>query len=310
MLTGKIDGTLDTTQNLLLRRGVYLMSETKQHQAKNELQAKDFTVLSLGAGVQSSTLLLMALKGEFTDKPQCAIFADTGSEPREVYDYLDWLEQEAKKYNFPILRCRGGDLKKDIMDVIYGKTMRVANPPFYVKTERGTQSILKRYCTQEYKIDVIIKSIREEVLGLRYKQRVPKNMRVTQWFGISTDEITRVKSSRHSWITNRYPLIEKDMTRDDCLAWLKDRGYPLPPKSSCLFCPYHSDKAWSHIKNHSPIEWEQIVELDRKIRNGLPNVKGELYFHRSLQPIEAIEFSESSEDDSGFENECNGVCGV
>jgi len=290
---------------------VNLMPETKQYQSGNEMKVKEFTVLSLGAGVQSSTLLLMALRGEFAEKPQCAIFADTGSEPQEVYDYLDWLELEAKKYNFPILRCKNGNLKNDLLDVINGKSTRFANPPFYVKTDRGTPSILKRYCTQDYKIDVIIKSIREDVMGIRYKQRVPRSMRVTQWFGISTDEITRVKSSRHSWITNRYPLIEKEMTRDDCLAWLKDHEYPLPPKSSCLFCPYHNDRAWSRIKSKSPDEWRQVIELDRKIRNGLPNVKGEIYLHRSLKPLETVDFQNGLNNDSGdFENECNGVCGV
>ena len=35
-------------------------------------------VLSLGAGVQSSTLALMAAKGEVTPMPDVAVFADTG----------------------------------------------------------------------------------------------------------------------------------------------------------------------------------------------------------------------------------------
>jgi hypothetical protein len=283
---------------------------TKSFQSKTSKLTKDFTVLSLGAGVQSSTMLLMALHGEFSEIPQCAIFADTGSEPREVYEYLAWLELEAMKYNFPIIRCKKGNIRDDLLNAIQGKSIRFANPPFYVKTDRGTSSILRRYCTQDYKIDVIIKTIREDLMGLRYKQRVPRNMRVTQWFGISADEITRVKSSRHSWITNKYPLIEKDMTRDDCLAWLKEKNYPSPPKSSCLFCPYHNDRVWGRIKRESPDEWEQVVELDRKIRNGLPNVKGEVYLHRSLQPIETIDFSNGWDNDNDFDNECSGVCGV
>ena len=51
-------------------------------------------VLSLGAGVQSSTMALMAAKGEITPMPDCAIFADTQAEPQSVYDYLDWLEKQ------------------------------------------------------------------------------------------------------------------------------------------------------------------------------------------------------------------------
>jgi len=48
-------------------------------------------VLSLGAGVQSTTLALMAAHGEVGPMPDCAIFADTGWEPQAVYDHLAWL---------------------------------------------------------------------------------------------------------------------------------------------------------------------------------------------------------------------------
>jgi hypothetical protein len=45
-------------------------------------------ILSLGAGVQSTTMALMAAVGEIADKPDAAIFADTGWEPKAVYDHL------------------------------------------------------------------------------------------------------------------------------------------------------------------------------------------------------------------------------
>lgn len=39
-------------------------------------------VISLGAGVQSSTMALMAANGEITPMPKCAIFADTQASRR------------------------------------------------------------------------------------------------------------------------------------------------------------------------------------------------------------------------------------
>ena len=51
-------------------------------------------ICSLGAGVQSSTLVLMAARGELTPMPDAAIFADTGAEPEGVYTWLDELEKE------------------------------------------------------------------------------------------------------------------------------------------------------------------------------------------------------------------------
>ena len=56
---------------------------------------KAVKVLSLGAGVQSSCLALMAERGEYgLSKPDFAIFADTGWEPPAVYEHLEWLKEE------------------------------------------------------------------------------------------------------------------------------------------------------------------------------------------------------------------------
>ena len=55
-------------------------------------RSKALVVISLGAGVQSSTMALMAANGELP-KPDCAIFADTGYEPKAVYTYLDFLKK-------------------------------------------------------------------------------------------------------------------------------------------------------------------------------------------------------------------------
>ena len=51
-------------------------------------------ILSLGAGVQSSTMALMAEEGEFGVKPDAAIFADTGWEPSPVIEHLEWLKTQ------------------------------------------------------------------------------------------------------------------------------------------------------------------------------------------------------------------------
>jgi len=62
-------------------------------------------VISLGAGVQSSTMALMAAHGEIHPMPDCAVFADTQVEPQSVYRWLDWLE---KQLPFPVHGSQGG----------------------------------------------------------------------------------------------------------------------------------------------------------------------------------------------------------
>jgi hypothetical protein len=69
-------------------------------------------ILSLGAGVQSSTLALMAACGEVTPMPLAAIFADTQAEPDSVYRWLDWLE---KQLPFPVHRVTAGSLEADVL---------------------------------------------------------------------------------------------------------------------------------------------------------------------------------------------------
>lgn len=64
---------------------------------------RDINVLSLGAGVQSTAMLLMACHGEITPKPDLVIFSDTGWEPKAVYRHLEWLKTEVKKYGVEII---------------------------------------------------------------------------------------------------------------------------------------------------------------------------------------------------------------
>jgi hypothetical protein len=88
-------------------------------------------VLNLGAGVQSSTLLLMAAAGEVTPMPDLAIFADTGWEPKAVYAQLDWLEAEVAG-TIPIVRVGAGNLRDDLVAFAAGEGRRYASPPLFV----------------------------------------------------------------------------------------------------------------------------------------------------------------------------------
>lgn len=221
-------------------------------------------IISLGAGVQSSTMALMAAHGEITPMPECAIFADTGAEPQKVYEWLDWLEQQLP---FPVKRVMKGDgLLKHVIDAVEGG--RFAGAPFFTESKNGGGR-LRRQCTREFKIEPIERFIRREILGLKHGQRAPKEVTVTQWIGISQDEIQRMKNPQNAFTAHRWPLIELRMTRTDCLRWMEAKGYPMPSKSSCTFCPYHDNALWREIKTADPQAWGQAVEIDRMIRSGV-----------------------------------------
>ena len=256
-------------------------------------------VVSLGAGVQSSTLLLMALRGEFEDLPDLAIFADTQWESKATYRHLEFLEREAQKYNFPILRVTAGDIRQSEWNKM----------PLFVRNFDGETGMLNRQCTQAYKLAPINRKIRQ-LVGLAKGER--SNGAVCElWLGISLDEASRMRDSREKWKTHRYPLIEKLMRRKDCLEWLAANGYPQPPKSACLGCPFHAEREWRELKR-DPDEWQSIVEYDEQIRRGVKSGVCEAFLHHSLKPISDVDFSTAEERGqlNLFLNECEGLCGT
>lgn len=183
-------------------------------------------ILSLGAGTQSSTLALMAARGEVGPMPAAAIFADTQAEPPSVYRWLDWLE---KQLPFPVHRVTAGSLTERITTTrVNRKTgaLYYSNMiPAFTLNPDGTKGIVGRSCTSNFKIVPIMKKARQ-LGGIRRGQ---KTVGVVQWIGISLDEVYRMKPSRDPWAESIWPLIELRMTRHDCLRWMERNGYPTPP---------------------------------------------------------------------------------
>jgi len=257
-------------------------------------------ILSLGAGVQSSTMALMAAKGELGYEVDCAIFADTQAEPKEVYDWLEWLKTELP---YPVHIVSKGDLFEDGIKVHTSKGGRkytqASVPAFTIY--QGKKGISVRQCTSGYKIEPIQKKVKE-LYG---------KTEVRMLIGISTDEAARMKPSKKINIKNTYPLIEKGMNRQDCIKWFENNNYPKPPRSACVFCPYHSNREWQRLKTESPSEFARAVEYEKKLKEATEKTeyKAELFLHYSCKPLETVQFIDEKQVDL-FNNECEGMCGV
>lgn len=262
-------------------------------------------VLSLGAGVQSTTLALMAAHGEIGPMPDCAIFADTGWEPRRVYEHLDWL---APKLPFPVCRVRreGDDLGELAIRIANHPVTRTALPAWFTKDPDG---MLPQQCSKEFKTRVIGRKIRD-LLGLMPKQKGPKSAVVEQWLGISREEAHRMKPAEQKFVKHRYPLIEMMLTRQDCLRWMERNGYPRPPKSACIFCPWTDIGRWRRMKDSEPEDWARAVAFDASIRPGFYGMPGEAFVHRDRVPLDQVDLSIDDRQADLFGNECEGVCGV
>lgn len=288
-------------------------------------------ILSLGAGIQSSTVGLKANKEEIR-RPHCGIFADTQAKPEAVYRYLAWLcgvevKFRMSKYlgmeepyvepgiyqsgelSFPVHIVTSGHMENDFLEALDDPNSRCGQPPFYVwNDKKQMEATLWRKCTKEYKLDAIRRETR----------RISGGGPVIQWIGISLDEAHRMKDSGVGYITNWYPLVEERKTRHDCILWLKANGYPEPPKSACRQCPYINNNRLRDMRENKPKDWKHLVAFDSEMRkrqravNNGAKITGTVFVHRSCKPIDEVDLSTEEDNGQGnlFNNECEGLCGV
>lgn len=294
------------------------------------IERHEVIVLSLGAGVQSSALLLIcdreparvgAALGIEDFRCDLAVFADTQDEPQSVYDWLPKLESVVK--TVPIIKTTRGSIMEDNL---HGENF--GRPPWFITTPvadfrdaagndvtlgdpQTTKGMLRRQCTERYKVRAITAAVRAH-LGIRPGQRW--NRHVTRLLGISTDEAGRMKPSHEKWATNVYPLIELGMSRQDCIAYVEATGLGTPPRSACIHCPFHSDAEWIRLRDHEPADWARAVEFDHALRSGClartdKPLVGTPYLHAQRVPLDQVKFKDDGVE-SGGENECGGNCFV
>lgn len=287
-------------------------------------------VLNLGAGVQSTTLYLMFMKGFLQPCIDYAVFADTQEEPKAVYEHLAWLQSLNGP---PILVRSKGKLGDDLMTgtrrngLFTADGRRFASIPAFTLGDDGVAGgMTRRQCSKEYKIEVVERVIRYELLKLKPRQRMPRNMVIKQYYGISLDEGGRARRIQENWgkrglWTPAFPLIEAFMTRANCLEWLLTHGGAPHevPRSACVFCPYHSDYEWNRIKAEDPEAWARAVWVDNGLRSHesrcSQGMDRPMFLHRSCQPLELVQLDTRPDPRKAqlainFAAECMGMCGL
>jgi hypothetical protein len=307
-----------------------------------------FHVLNLGAGVQSTKLALDFEAGRIMDdagapvRLTAAVFADTQDEPADVYRHLEWLMKSVRTY--PIQVCTKGRLSDDLKNGVNSTGQRFASIPAFTKGS-GARGQMQRQCSKEYKIEVIDRHIRRNILGLQAGRPVPVGKAVIQYLGISLDECgraVRVMRNRapkkyreqanrqdygrllaffdtRRW-RFRFPLVDQFITRAGCLKDLANRVPHQTPRSACVFCPYHDDFEWSRLKESPDADdWRRAVEVDHSLR--APgnivnrNMEQPMYLHGSCQPLDLVQFNTTPDPRRAqlalnFSADCLGMCGL
>jgi len=204
--------------------------------------------LSMGAGVQTTAMLL-----KYTERYHDGgiVFADTGDEHKETYDYIrDYLEPycESNGMSFDIARMAKYEKLYD-----------------YLWARKTLPIVQTRECTRVSKIYPINHY-------LRAKGHTKKNPAILD-IGFSYDEVHRVGNLKRycpKYIVKECPLLYDRITRRDCEKIITDHGWPIPPKSSCDYCPFRGIKRLRALSVSDPDRFADIVRLEKNDRKGLP----------------------------------------
>lgn len=259
-------------------------------------------VLSLGAGRQSTALAILAARGEL-EPLDAAVFSDTGWEPPAVYAHLERLRVEVlEPAGIPLHIVSNGSIRRDALDPAH----RFASMPLYVLNPDGSEGMGRRQCTKEYKLVPIMRRIRT-LLGAPDRDdgvpgRVTRGRWAEQWIGFSVDERSRALDARHTqYAIPRYPLLERGLSVDDCLAVCAAAGFEQVAKSACIGCPYHGNAQWRRMRDEDPESWADAVAFDHAIRKGSARanargqgLRGQNYLHRSRVPLDVAPLGATS----------------
>ena len=207
-----------------------------------------------------------------------------------------WRKQQKLKSEHPSLFDMDMGLEETLHHACteFGKKVKAGEIRSGWEAVKTTQ--IGRQCTEKYKINAVMKFLRKNY-GASLKNPIG------QWLGITTDEFTRMRTSPVKASVLMYPLIDLGLSREDCETFLNDEGFPIPPKSACIGCPYHSEKTWSTLGTEDLEEVAdfeedmiQMIASNPKLRN-LPYLSNGVRVHRSMIPIDELTFSKEPDSD-------------
>jgi len=254
--------------------------------------------ISYGGGVQSTALIILAIQKQI-DPADAALFCNTGDDS-EHPDTLRFVREIMKPYcdknNLPLHELQR--VTKGKSQTLYGRIVNhdrdSLSEPIPVRGYSGMP--LSRVCTVDHKIRVLEKWIKKNA----------KHLPVETMIGISIDEIERAKTGSNDYEIRRYPLLDLGLNRIDCAKIISDAGLPVPPKSSCYFCPFHSRLVWSELRRDRPDLFEKAAQIEdtlneRRRKRDKPPV----FLTDRLRPIREVI---NTAPDSLFGNEMDGEC--
>lgn len=254
-------------------------------------------ILSYGGGMQSTALALMscekALKGKelWPDVPvyDYIIFCDLGLEPPWVAEQVAFVQNVCETAGIQF-RKLDSPLHQDFLNN-FGER-RTISIPWWTLAENGKKAMMPRYCTIDYKIVVIAKYVRHQILGYKRHARLREEDKKAHeiHMGFSMEEKRRCKENSNPMFVNKFPLVEMKYERADSYAYSKNIWGLDTKASSCSFCPFHTNSFYAYIKETYPEHYDMILEIDRTLRDKTPKppMDSDLFISKSRKRISEL----------------------
>ncbi|MCB5170434.1 phosphoadenosine phosphosulfate reductase [Streptomyces bambusae] len=211
---------------------------------------------SFGGGWQSMAALVLAGRGELDYRTFLMANVGNDSENPATMRYLNaYAHPYAAEHGIELVLLDRVMVRSGETRTLYGEITRPGSRSLKIPVRMSNGAPGTRSCTADYKIKVI---------GRELKRRgASKHAPATVGIGISLDEIGRANKRRsepHEQI--EYPLLERGIRRIDCARIIRSAGLPVPPKSSCWFCPFHRNETWHDMRRQQPDLFERACQLE------------------------------------------------
>lgn len=292
----------EITDAQYLAAGRALLGMTPEH-------AVSLRTVSYGGGVQSTALLVLAAQ-RVIDFP-IFVMANVGDDSEDPAT-IEYVEQHAKPY-----AARHGielhvvdRIKRDgSVETLYGRLTKEGSRSLPIPVRMSNGAPGTRSCTADFKIAVIGKWLKAHGAS--------ETNKATVGIGISLDEIGRVNNRKAMpYETCTYPLLDHEpaLRRSDCHGIITRAGLPVPPKSSCYFCPFHKPSTWAEMRRDRPALFAKSCGLEDLLNARRTELgKDPVWLTRFNRPLALLPAAQNHipglDDEDLHEAECdNGVC--
>lgn len=214
--------------------------------------------LSYGGGINTAAMAVELIRGGWRGP---IAFADTGGEKDETYCHIHWMETNVfKPASLELMRLSWKSAPPEVIGL--------AQKELHDKRVLGKS--LEEFCLDRRIIP--LRSVKW--CSLIFKRVLLEAWRVyigadVSLIGMDASERYRLRDDPHV----RYPLAEWGWRRKDCIAYLVEKQIPVPPKSSCFFCPNQVIIEFRDLWNNHPDLYERAVILERNVVGRAVNAK-------------------------------------